>query len=192
MPDIDGVVLLPGAGGSKNHSTLIALEDALHPIPVLRYELSYTRQGKRVPPRAPKLVHELTEDCSWIANELGCEPNRIVFGGRSMGGRICSMAVAEGMPSAGLLLLSYPLHPPKKPDELRTGHFTDIDVPCLFVSSDNDPFGSPNEFRRHLRRIKSSVDSHFVEGGGHDPSSLGRTSEIVEHVSDWLTLLGGT
>lgn len=100
MPDIDGVVLLPGAGGSKNHSTLIALEDALHPIPVLRYELSYTRQGKRVPPRAPKLVHELTEDCSWIANELGCEPKRIVFGGRSMGGRICSMAVAEGMPSA--------------------------------------------------------------------------------------------
>ncbi|HAY64409.1 MAG TPA: dienelactone hydrolase, partial [Acidimicrobiaceae bacterium] len=88
-------------------------------------------------------------------------------------------------------LLSSPLHPPKKPDELRTGHFTDIDVPCLFVSSDNDPFGSPNEFRRHLRRIKGSVDSHFVEGGRHDPSSFGRTSEIVEHVSNWLTLLRG-
>ena len=70
-----------------------------------------------------------------------------------MGGRMCSMAVAEGLPAIGLILISYPLHPPKKPENLRTEHFDQLDIPCLFISGDKDPFGSKTEFKKHLKKI---------------------------------------
>ena len=88
----------------------------------------------------------------------GVKANRLVLGGRSYGGRMCSMAVAEGQPAAGLVLLSYPLHPPGKPENLRTEHFPDLRVPCLFVSGERDPFGSPAEF-------DEAVTNH--SGAGH-------------------------
>ena len=86
------------------------------------------------------------------------------------------MAVADGMPAAGLVLLSYPLHPPKKPENLRTQHFGAVDVPCLFISGDRDPFGSPEEF--------SPVTTVWLEGEGHDPKKA--DAEIVDAVSGWL------
>ena len=183
---IEGMVLFPGAGGSKEHATLAALEDSLSPLPVIRREFLYRRDGKRVPPRAPKLVAELIDEQQAIADQLGCRPDRLVYGGRSMGGRVCSMAVAEGMPAAGLLLLSYPLHPPDKPDKLRVEHFDDIKVPCLFVSGDNDPFGSPEEFDRHLTQIKGKVTSKFLSGGRHDPTSRAHVTTIIQVVNDWV------
>ena len=189
VPSIAGVVLLPGAGGTKEHPTLRALEDSLAPLPVVRHEFSYRREGKRTPPRAPKLVSELFEECQKISAQLGCDPADLVFGGRSMGGRVCSMAVAEGMSAAGLVLLSYPLHPPSKPDKLRVDHFGAIDVPCLFVSGDNDPFGSPTEFESHLDRINSDVSAKFLKGGRHDPSNRSQRENIVEAVSEWLAAL---
>jgi len=183
---IAGVVLLPGAGGTKEHPTLCALEESLAPLPVIRHEFSYRREGKRTPPRAPRLVSELVEDCRTISAELDCDPGSLVFGGRSMGGRVCSMAVAEGMSAAGLILLSYPLHPPNHPDKLRVNHFASISVPCLFVSGDNDPFGSPNEFGQHLGRIDGDVSAKFLKGGRHDPSNRDQTADIINTVGDWL------
>jgi len=183
---IAGVVLLPGAGGTKEHPTLCALEEALAPLPVVRHEFSYQREGKRFPPLAPKLVSELAEDCQSISAELNCDPGRLIFGGRSMGGRVCSMAVAEGMPAAGLILLSYPLHPPNKPKKLRVDHFGEINVPCLFVSGNNDPFGSPNEFKNHFDRINGDVSAEFLEGGRHDPSNRSHKARIIETVNGWL------
>ncbi|HAF68648.1 MAG TPA: dienelactone hydrolase [Acidimicrobiaceae bacterium] len=185
MPAIEGLVLFPGAGGSKEHATLLALEDSLSPLPVNRREFSYRRQGKRVPPRAPNLVAELLEECQSIADEMGCRPDRLVYGGRSMGGRICSMAVAAGMPAAGLLLLSYPLHPPNKPDKLRVEHFADIKVPCLFVSGNNDPFGSPEEFNQHITNIDGRVEAEYLEGGRHDPKSRAHVTTILQTVNQW-------
>jgi hypothetical protein len=99
------------------------------------------------------------------------------------------MAVAEGMSAAGLILLSYPLHPPSKPDKLRVDHFGAIDVPCLFVSGDNDPFGSPTEFEPYLDRINSDVSAKFLKGGRHDPSNRSQRENIVEAVSEWLAAL---
>ena len=188
MPMIEGMVLFPGAGGTKEHATLVALQDSLSPLPVIRREFLYRREGKRVPPRAPKLVAELIQEQQVIADELGCRPDRLVYGGRSMGGRICSMAVAEGMPAAGLLLLSYPLHPPDKPDKLRVEHFDDIKVPCLFVSGDNDPFGSPEEFGEHLTQIRGEVATKFLAGGRHDPKSRAHVATITQAVNEWTLL----
>jgi predicted alpha/beta-hydrolase family hydrolase len=106
-----------------------------------------------------------------------------------MGGRMCSMAVAEGLPAAALVLISYPLHPPGKPDALRVDHFSAIEVPCLFVSGTKDPFGSPKELERHAKKITGAVTHYWVEGGGHDFKR--HDDEVAEEVRAWLRSLNG-
>jgi len=110
-----------------------------------------------------------------------------VLGGRSYGGRMCSLAVAEGLPAAGLVLLSYPLHPPGKPDTLRVEHFADLHLPVLFVSGDRDPFGSPAELDEAVAAIPGAVTQVWVRGG-HDPRAADEA--IVEAVGSWLATLG--
>lgn len=178
---------MPGAGGTTDHTTLIALEEALSPLPVLRHQFSYGSEGRRPPPRAPKLVSELLEDYEGLIRKLGCDPRAVVFGGRSMGGRICSMAAAEGMPAAGLLLLSYPLHPPTNREKLRVEHFGNIESPTLFISGNNDPFGSPKEFKQQVKAIKGKVTMQFLEGGRHDPSSKAHIGSIVNVATTWVS-----
>ena len=102
-----------------------------------------------------------------------------------MGGRVCSMAVAEGLDVAGLVLLSYPLHPPGKPENLRVEHFDQIRVPCLFVSGDNDPFGTPDEFDSHLPTVGGPVTKLFLDGGRHDPKNKAQVQAIVDAVEAW-------
>ena len=188
---VDGLVLFHGAGGDRDHHTLVAIADGLAPLPVERMNFPYRDQspGRRPPDRAPKLLAFLHEAIPAIAQRLGTGPGRLVLGGRSMGGRMCSMAVAEGLPAAGLILLSYPLHPPKKPDKLRTEHFGAIDVPCLFISGDRDPFGTPEEFAVHLPAINAPVTTVWLEGEGHDPKKA--DAEIVGAVADWLRVSWG-
>ena len=186
-PAVDGLVLTHGAGGDRDQHTLVAIAEGLAPLPVERVNFPYRNQGRRPPDRAPKLLAFLREEIPAIAARLGAEPGRLVLGGHSMGGRMCSMAVAEGMPAAGLVLLGYPLHPPKKPENLRTGHFPDIGVPCLFISGDRDPFGTPEEFDRHLPAIKGPVTTVWLKGERHSP--IKADAEIVAAVAGWLESL---
>ena len=184
---MDGLVLTHGAGGDREQHTLVAIAQGLAPLPVERINFPYRNQGRRPPDRAPKLLAFLGEEVPAIAARLGTESDRLVLGGRSMGGRMCSMAVAEGLAAAGLVLLSYPLHPPKKPENLRTAHFPEIDVPCLFISGDRDPFGSPEEFAQHLSAIKGPVTTVWLEGERHDPKKS--DAAIVAAVAGWLETL---
>lgn len=101
---------------------------------------------------------------------------------------MCSVAVAEGLAAAGLVLLSYPLHPPGKPERLRTDHFGDLRVPCLFIAGDRDPFGSPEEVAEAVAAIPGPTELHWLPGR-HDVK--GHDEAIVELVADWLTRLGG-
>jgi predicted alpha/beta-hydrolase family hydrolase len=101
-----------------------------------------------------------------------------------MGGRMCSMAVAEGLPAAGLVLISYPLHPPGRPDKMRTDHFGRLDLPCLFVSGTRDSFGSPAELEAALALIRGPVTIHYIEGGDH--GLRGRDGEVATLVAGWL------
>lgn len=185
---VGSVVLFPGAGSSSDHPTLVALEEGLAPTPVHRLDFPYRKEGRRAPDRAPKLVATVVEEAAAVAARDGVEPDRIVLGGRSMGGRMCSMAVAEGLPAAGLVLLSYPLHPPGKPDRLRVEHFGALDVPCLFVSGTRDPFGTPEELEEHVAAIPGPVTVRWIDGARHDVK--GRDGEIVALVADWLSDLG--
>ena len=180
-------MLTHGAGGDRDQHTLVSIAEGLAPLPVERINFPYRAQGRRPPDPAPKLLAFLNGEIPAIAARMGTDPGRLVLGGRSMGGRMCSMAVAEGLPAAGLVLLSYPLHPPGKPERLRIGHFASIQVPCLFISGDRDPFGTPDELSAHLPAVEGPVTALWLEGEGHDPKRS--DAEIAEAVAAWLETL---
>jgi predicted alpha/beta-hydrolase family hydrolase len=178
------LLLTPGAGSDRNHSSLVALEDALAPLPVARVDFPYRREGRKAPDRAPKLIACIEEEAAALAEREQVAPGEIVLGGRSMGGRMCSMAVAEGLSAAGLVLICYPLHPPGKPDRLRTEHLPELDLPCLFISGTKDPFGTPDEFAAAHALIPGPVTTVWLEGGRHDLRN--KDADIVAAVATWL------
>jgi len=191
MRRAEALLLTPGAGGGADHRTLVAIENALFGrLPVRRHDFAYRRAGRRAPPRAPSVVAELMGDLPLIAAELGVSSGGLVIGGRSFGGRVCSMAVADGAPAAGLVLLSYPLHPPGRPERLRTEHFERIGVPCLFVSGTHDPFASPDELREHTAAIAGPVTLRFIDGTRHDPNSIAARGTVIDRITEWLEDLG--
>jgi predicted alpha/beta-hydrolase family hydrolase len=183
-----GLLLTPGAGASKDQRTLVALEQTLAPLPVRRIDFPYRIAGKRAPDRPPVAIAHLREEAAAFAKAKRFRAERLVLGGRSYGGRMCSMAVAEGLPAAGLVLLSYPLHPPGKPDRLRVEHFPAITVPVLFVGGEKDPMGSPEEFAAHVGAITGPVTQVWVRGG-HDPK--GADAAIGAAVGEWLEKMAG-
>lgn len=101
-----------------------------------------------------------------------------------MGGRILSQAVAAGLPAAGLALVSYPLHPPGRPERLRTTHFPTLGVPCLFVSGTRDAFGTPAELEAATGAIPGDVTHVWLEGGDHGLAR--RSADAAEAVVSWL------
>ncbi|HEY8527345.1 MAG TPA: alpha/beta family hydrolase [Acidimicrobiales bacterium] len=186
MSRAGAALLFPGAGSDREHPSLVALEKAL-PVPVVRADFPYRREGRKAPDRAPKLIACVREEAAALAESAGVAPDRIVLGGRSMGGRMCSMAVAEGLPAAGLVLVSYPLHPPGRPDKLRIDHLPALDVPCLFVSGTRDPFGSPEELEHHTAAIPGPVTHVWIEGGRHELK--GADEKVAEAVAAWFDRL---
>ncbi len=171
-----GLVLTPGASADRDHSTLIALDESLPEIAVVRLTLGTTS--------VTRAVAKIVEAAEALAAELSVPGEKIALGGRSFGGRCTSVAHAEGLAVHSLVLLSYPLHPPGKPANLRVDHFEKITAPCLFVSGERDPFGSPAEFAEHTPRIAGPVDSQWVPGN-HSPKD---ESLVVAHVRHWFGL----
>lgn len=184
---VDGLLLTPGAGGSSDHHALVAIEHAVDPLPVARMDFPYRLAGRRAPDRAPVLIEAILTELDRACRSWSTEPDRVVLGGRSMGGRMCSLAVAQGCPAAGLVLLSYPLHPPGRPERLRTAHLPEIRVPVLFVSGRRDPFGTPEELEAASEMIAGPVRHHWVDGG-HDPKAA-LDEEIAEVVATWVRSL---
>jgi hypothetical protein len=191
--EVPGALLLaPGAGSGRDHSTLRAIEQTVAPLPCGRMDFPYRKEGRKAPDRAPKLLASVVDEAAALVDAAGITADRLVLGGRSMGGRMCSMAVADGLPAAGLVLLSYPLHPPGRPDRLRVEHFPSLHVPCLFVSGTRDPFGTPDEFAAHTSAIAGPVTHVWIEGAGHEVKNLRsdqRETRVVEAVADWLAAL---
>ncbi len=178
------LLLFPGAGSSASHPSLVAIEDAVAPLPVSRADFPYRREGRRAPDRAPKLLACVVEEAGLLAERTAVDPARVVLGGRSMGGRMCSMAVADGLPAAGLVLISYPLHPPGKPERLRIEHLPALRVPCLFISGTRDAFGTPAELEEHTAAIPGAVTHVWIDGKGHDLK--GQDQVIADAVASWL------
>jgi uncharacterized protein len=183
------LLLFPGAGSGRDQSTLVAVEEAVAPAwATVRADFAYRREGRRAPDRPPKLLATVREELAAIG------AGRVVVGGRSMGGRMCSMvaAGADGEPVpdaiAGVVAISYPLHPPGRPDNLRVEHLARIEVPCLFVHGTRDPFGSPAELEAGTATIPAPVTHHWIDGGRHDLK--GADAEVASTVAGWLADLG--
>lgn len=184
------VVLYPGAGTGCDHSGLLAVERRLGTTAhVERRDFPYRREGRRPPDRAPKLMASVRDDLAAFSRRRG----PVVMGGRSMGGRMATMVAADvdrGGPVArlaGLVLVCYPLHPPKKPENLRVDHFPDIGVPCLFVSGTRDPFGSPEELERWTATIPAPVEHVWIDGAGHD--LRGHDDTVADHITTFVSTL---
>jgi predicted alpha/beta-hydrolase family hydrolase len=181
-----GLVLTPGAGAGSDQPSLVAIEEALTPagVRVERVDFPYRLAGKKAPDRPPVLLATVIDAADALASELGVDGTKVAVGGRSMGGRMCSMAVADGMAAAALVLVSYPLHPPGKPDRLRTEHFQAISVPCLFVSGTRDSFGTQAELEKATAAIPGPVTHVWIEGGDHGLRR--KDAEVAGHVRDWF------
>lgn len=185
---VPGALLLtPGAGSDRNHASLLAIEGAVAPLPVARVDFPYRTAGRKAPDRAPVLLDCVRAEAAALAAAAEVAPETIVLGGRSMGGRMCSMAVADGLPAAGLVLISYPLHPPGKPENLRVEHLARLEVPCLFVHGTRDPFGTPEELESWTATIPGAVTHVWIAGGRHDLK--GADEQIAATVADWLRAL---
>ena len=181
------VLLTPGASAGREQPALVAIEKALSPVPVERMDFPYRKAGRKSPDRAPVLVEAVREGAAELARQTKLAPDRLVLGGRSMGGRMSSMVVAEGFPALGLALVSYPLHPPGKPDRLRTAHLPNLHVPCLFLSGTRDAFGAREELEEATRTIPGPVTHVWLEGGDHGLRR--RDDEVAAVVRDWVLSL---
>jgi len=178
-----GVVLAPGAGTGADHPALLAIDAALGDVPTLRFDFPYRLAGKRPPDRPPVLLAAYRDAVDRLVASAGV--SRVVVAGRSMGGRIGSMLAAEGHRSiVGVACVAYPLHPPKHPDRLRTEHLGSIDVPCLFVSGDRDPFGTPLEFETALVAIPGPVTQVWIPDKAHD--LRGVDGQVADVVAGWV------
>jgi predicted alpha/beta-hydrolase family hydrolase len=148
---------------------------------VLLYDVPYTDRGRRAPD--PPAVLEATTRAVGDFARASLGAAKLVHGGKSMGGRIASQAVAAGAPADGLVFLGYPLHPPGKPGQLRDRHLPRIDVPMLFVQGTRDTFARPDLLDAVLGRLGQKATLHKVEGGDHSFAVLkrsGRTGREVE------------
>jgi predicted alpha/beta-hydrolase family hydrolase len=177
--------LAPGASADRTQAALVAIDNAATTagVVVVRMDFPYRAAGRRAPDRPAVLVRAVCEEAAKLASRV----SGLVLGGRSMGGRMCSMAVAEGLAAAGLVLISYPLHPPGRPDRLRTEHFPLLRVPCLFVSGTRDSFGTPDDLEAASKAIPGPVNHHWIDGKGHD--LRGSDPEVAAVVVAWLVAL---
>jgi predicted alpha/beta-hydrolase family hydrolase len=198
-------VLAHGAGGNQMSPFMVEFATGLaeRGVDAVTFNFVYSEQKRRLPDRNDKL-----EVC-WRAviaaartGTLGPEVagGALAIGGKSMGGRIASqVAAADAEGLAGLVLLGYPLHPPGRADPLRTRHLPAISVPMLIVQGERDAFGTPDELRPVLRRLKAKSQLYVVEGGDHSfkvPKSAGTPqtqihARVLDEVERWLRATAG-
>jgi uncharacterized protein len=187
----DGIVLTHGAGANCQAPLLVALSDALcaSGTMVLRCDLPF----RQLRPTGPPPVGNAKRDQEGLrraaASMRKLVSNRVFLGGHSYGGRQATMLAASDAGWAdeciqGLLLLSYPLHPPRRPDELRTSHFAKVFKPALFVHGERDPFGSIEEMRAALQLIPGRTELFPVAGAGHELVSAKTRGIVTERIAE--------
>jgi len=186
------LILAHGAGANQTSSFMVrfATQLAARGIDTVTFNFVYTEQRRRVPDRNDKL-----ERCYRAVIEAvlsGRFPDdasrrKLTIGGKSMGGRIASQVAAAGQEGiAGLVFLGYPLHPPGRPDKLRSKHLPDIRAPMLFVQGSRDAFGAPEELRAVLGELEVAADLCVVEGGDHSFKVPKRSAMSQEQVYEFV------
>jgi uncharacterized protein len=193
---VAGLVLTHGAGSSSDSPLLVALADALagRGVVVLRCDLPFRQARSHGPPSPSGAARDRAGLRAAVAALTRTGVPHISLGGQSYGGRQASLLVAEDPTVArGLLLLSYPLHPPGRPGEARTAHFPRLHTPALFVHGTADPFGSVTELQGALALIPTSPTLHVEPGAGHDLGASRRGHGVLQGLAAriaerWLEL----
>jgi uncharacterized protein len=196
------LILAHGAGANQLSGFMVQFATALaaRGIDTATFNFLYTEERRRLPDRNDKLEACYSGVIAAVRDgALGFDPQRLAIGGKSMGGRIASqVAAAGGDGIAGLVFLGYPLHPPGKPEQLRTRHWPAITTPMLFVQGSRDAFGTPDELRAHMPSLKGTADLCVVEGGDHSfkvpkkgPLTQAQVYDFVlDEIARWLRALG--
>ena len=190
------LILAHGAGADQRSGFMVAFANALaeRGIDIVTFNFLYSEHRRRIPDPNGRL-----ETC-WravIEAERGrmASDDKLAIGGKSMGGRIASQVAADGAGDlAGLVFLGYPLHPPGRPDRLRSAHLRDVRAPMLFVQGTRDAFGTPAELQPIVSPLEPAADLFVVEGGDHSfkvPRSAGAQQQdvhraIQDRIGSWL------
>lgn len=182
-----GVTIILGHGAGANQLSgfmrLFAAGLAERGVDVVTFDFLYTEQGRKIPDTAPRLesCYRAVIDAALKHKKL--KGNRLVIGGKSMGGRIASQVAAHnGENIDALVFLGYPLHPPGRLDKLRAEHLPKIKAPMLFVQGSRDAFGTKEEIAATIANLKLPAELYAVEGGNHSlevPKKAGTPQQDV-------------
>lgn len=189
------VILAHGAGQGMDSPfmTYFHTELANRGFLSVKFNFEYMEAKRRVPDSQPKLQARYRDVVSEVVARHG--PNRVIIGGKSMGGRVASYIAADTPGVSGLLFLGYPLHPPGKPDQLRDQHLYSLKLPMLFISGTKDTFAGQELLEKVVRRIGDNATLVWVEGGDHslkrgrgDRESLGMAADAIDRWIHGLAL----
>lgn len=174
------LVVAHGAGAGMEHPFLVGFCRTLvaHGVATMRFNFPYIEAGRRSPD--PEAVLRAAWLSAFEMATRGAEGRAVLAGGKSLGGRIASMCVADGMPAAGLVFLGYPLHPPGKPERIRDEHLYRVRVPMLFLQGTVDPFAQPTYLRRVLAKLGDLATHVPIEGGDHSFNVRGDKKDARE------------
>lgn len=183
------LALTHGAGSNCDAALLVAVAEAFVSSghAVLRFDLPYRQARPRGAPHPSGAARDREGIRQALDSLRGAAPKvPLWLGGQSYGGRQASMAASEDAKLAdGLLLLSYPLHPPGQPNKLRTEHFPSLRTPAFFVHGTRDAFGSIEEIEIARPKIHARTELYIVEGGGHGVPPK-TASEIATRFLKWI------
>ncbi len=196
------LILAHGAGAGQGHPWMRARAGdlATRGTRVITFDFPYISAGRKVPDRTPVLLDTWRAVVAGVVARFPAEP--LAIGGKSMGGRMATMVLAEDdAPRAvrGCVALGYPLHPPGKPDQLRVAHLSAIRVPLLVVQGTRDPFGGPDEIRQAFAAAGARAEVVEVPHGGHgfevrvrDAKQADVYARVADTLSRWLDTLPAT
>lgn len=188
-PNGDALVLAHSAGSNAQSPLLVTVAEAFADagFTVLRIDLPFRQarpHGPPFPPMAAKDRQGIRRAAEFVRESIG---GRVFLGGHSYGGRQATMLAAEEPKLAsGLLLLSYPLHPPRKREQKRDAHFPNLQTPALFVHGSRDPFGLPEEMETALKLIPARTELVIREGAGHDLKGAQLERSLVEKFEEFF------
>jgi predicted alpha/beta-hydrolase family hydrolase len=199
-PALATVILAHGAGAPQSSAFMVGFAAGLarRGCHAVTFNFPYMEQGRRLPDRAPVLEACFRDVVDAICARADLAAARLVIGGKSMGGRIASHLAAQGVAGlAGVIALGYPLHPPGRPDRLRSAHLERIRPPLLVVQGSRDAFGTPEELRVALAPLGAAASLHVVDDGDHSFKVPRRgpvpPGEVLERVQDevvrWISRL---
>jgi len=174
------LVVAHGAGAGMEHPFMSGFTRALNDdgVATLRFNFPYREAGRKFPDRPPAAIAAWRAAMDAARSRSEGEP--LWAAGKSFGGRMASMAVAEGMPASGLVYLGYPLHPPGKPEKLRDEHLYGLELPMLFLQGTRDTFATPELLEGVVSRVGPNATLHWCEGGDHSFAVAGHKRGAAE------------